>query len=354
VKVERLLPDWIASWKEYMSNSEAPAIYNEWVGVSMVASVLERKTYLTWDKRVYPNFYIVLVGPPGCRKGTAMTPGRTLLEEATVNIAADATTKEKLASRLQEASDNFTAMDGQVHGYAAMTIYSEEFTVFLGYGNIELMQWMSDWYDCKDIWKYETKHQGVNEVAGVWVNLIGATTPELLQESLPRESFGGGLNSRIIYVYANKKDKLVLFPFLKPGQEKHKHSLMRDLQLIRLTNGEFKPDESYLKCWEDWYPHQHGNAMNDDKMAGYQERRPTHLHKIAMVMNASRNADGMILTKTDFTMALDLLTRTEANMQRTFAGVGKSLMAVTMNRILKQLKYINYKIDLNMMQMRGS
>jgi len=133
------LEDWYEGWLHYMKDSEAPLLYNKWVAISMLAAVLERKVFLSWDKLIYPNFYIVLVGPPGCRKGTAMSPGRAVLDEMNVKLAADATTKEKLASRLEDATDNFEAADGQIYPYAAMTIFSEEFTVFLGYGNVCLL-----------------------------------------------------------------------------------------------------------------------------------------------------------------------------------------------------------------------
>ena len=333
------LDDWYEGWLHYMKDSEAPLLYNKWVAVSMIAAVLERKVYLPWDKHIYPNFYIVLVGPPGCRKGTAMSPGRKVLDEMNVKIAADAITKEKLASRLEEATDNFETMDGQIHSYAALTIFSEEFTVFLGYGNVELMQWLSNWYDCLDHWKYETKHQDVNEIAGVWVNLVGATTPELLQESMPRESFGGGLNSRIIYVFADKKEKLVIFPFLnKDSNIDLRESLSMDLQKLRMYSGEVIADQSYLNAWEKWYPAQQGLAIgDDDRMAGYVERRPTHIHKLAMVFNASRGG-GLTLTDVDFRRAVELLEETERRMANTFAGVGKSQLSSIMNRVLQYLR----------------
>ena len=333
------LEDWYEGWLHYMKDSEAPLLYNKWVAISMLAAVLERKVFLSWDKLIYPNFYIVLVGPPGCRKGTAMSPGRAVLDEMNVKLAADATTKEKLASRLEDATDNFEAADGQIYPYAAMTIFSEEFTVFLGYGNVELMQWLSNWYDCLDHWVYETKHQDINELQGVWVNLVGATTPELLQESMPRESFGGGLNSRIIYVYAERKEKLVIFPFLNRDKNiELKEQLSTDLQKLRLYSGEAIPDQSYLDAWEKWYPAQQNLGIgDDDRMSGYVERRPTHVHKLSMVFNASRGGD-LRITDVDFKRAIGLLEETERKMANTFAGVGKSQFSSIMNKVLQYLR----------------
>lgn len=327
----RELPDWIEGWMKYMSNSEAPLLYNKWVAISMIAAVLERKVWLVWDKKIYANFFIILAGPPGGGKGSAMEPGRIMLDELSINIAADCSTKEQLVRRLNAPSSNFE-YDGQVYPYSAMTVFSEEFTVFLGYGNVELIQWLSNWYDCRDPWEYETKHQGKDLINGLWVNLIGATTPELLQESLPRESFGGGLNSRIIYVYAPGRGKMIIFPHKKLGQPKIWNKLNIDLQEIKLTVGEYKADKTYEKIWEEWYPKQRSHPLTqDNQMMHYASRRPTHVHKLSMIMNASRGGK-MILTNEDFKRAKKVLLETERHMKKTFAGVGKSKFAATLHK----------------------
>jgi hypothetical protein len=339
MELKRELPDWIDRWLMYRDNSEAPIIFSKWVAISVIAAALERKIYLVWDKYIYANFYIVLVGPPACRKNDAMGPGRDILDEVKVKIAADATTKEKLADRLQEATDNFEGTEGLgLIAHSSLTIYSEEFTVFLGYGNQDIMPWLCDWYDCRKKWNYQTRHQGEVIVDNVWLNIIGATTPELLQAILPRESFGSGLNSRIIYVYADKKEKIVLFPFATDDNDKLYNKLLSDLNLIRLTRGECKPDESYLKRWSEWYPTQDKMSFSEDaRMVGYIGRRPTHLHKLAMVMNVSRSG-GLLLTEQDFNRALETLEEVESNMQRAFAGIGKSSTASVMNAVLSFLR----------------
>ena len=67
------------------------------------------------------------------------------------------------------------------------------------------------------------------------------------------------------------------------------------------------------------------------------ERRPTHIHKLAMAFNASRGG-GLTLTDVDFDRALGLLSETERHMSKTFAGVGKSQFASVMNRMLQLIR----------------
>ena len=76
----RLVPDWIESYLEATDNTEPPILYRTWTAVSVIAAVLQRKVFLEWHTRIFPNMYIVLVGPPGrCRKGTAMVPVQKML-----------------------------------------------------------------------------------------------------------------------------------------------------------------------------------------------------------------------------------------------------------------------------------
>ena len=94
--------------------------------------------------------------------------------------------------------------------------------------------------------------------------------------------------------------------------------LNQDLQHIRMMSGEFKPQQSFLDAWEIWYPKQFNNALkNNEKMHGYLERRPTHLLKLSMIINASRNGD-MKLTDEDFILSLALLEEVEVKMPQTF------------------------------------
>ena len=103
-------------------------------------------------------------------------------------------------------------------------------------------------------------------------------------------------------------------------------------------SGEATATDQYLKCWEKWYPQQQNIGLGeDDRMIGYVERRPTHVHKLAMVFNASRGGD-LRLDECDFKRAVGLLEETERKMANTFAGVGKSQFASIMNRVLQYLR----------------
>src|SRR3990170_8200696 len=74
--------DWLSSYLEYTDNTEPPASYHLWTGISVISGVLQRKVWMEWGHElIYPNMYVVLIGPSGrCRKGTAMNIGKGLLK----------------------------------------------------------------------------------------------------------------------------------------------------------------------------------------------------------------------------------------------------------------------------------
>ena len=132
----RKLSNWLDTWMKYTENTEPPELYRLWCGVSTVAAVLQRKCYLCWglNTSLYPNMFIVLVGPSGARKGTAMAPAKFMLDKLGIRVSADATSASKLINFIMKSS----TVDSSVHGtklasyahHCSVTIFSEELSVF--------------------------------------------------------------------------------------------------------------------------------------------------------------------------------------------------------------------------------
>lgn len=332
----RRLKNWLDGYMAYTSNTEPPILYRKWIGISVLAACMQRKLVLELGTlRFYPNMYIVLVGPSGkCRKGVAMGPGFSLLSELGIKMAAEAITREALIRELQSTNLDTAYPDGLITTHSSLTIYSQELTVFLGYNNLQLMSDLTDWYDCREKWTYRTKNQGTDIIEGVWVNLIGATTPDLIQSTLPTDAIGGGLTSRMIFVYEDKKAKSVAIPGLTEEQKALRESLRYDLERILTIKGTFKITDEFAEMWIDWYNAQEGHPpFQSPHFAGYIERRPNHVLKLSMILSMSRS-DDLIITSGDLTEAIKLLTETERKMPHTFSGYGKNQLVDVMNQVM--------------------
>lgn len=340
----RKLTDWIDSYLSYTYNSEPPELFHLWVAISTIASALERKCIINWGPlRFHPNMYIVLCAPPGkARKGTAMSYGENFLTKMGIKLAAESATREALVRFIMEAFDTeVDEITGEMYHHSSVTIYSPELTVLLGYKQQQLMMDLTDWFDCgrgpEGVWTYRTKHQGVDEIIGIWVNLLGATTPDLLRSTLSLDAFGGGLTSRMIFVFEEDKRKSCPAPFLTPQEIQIGEDLYYDIEQIHLLKGQFKPNSEFIDLWVEWYMAQDRKQIFEDPhLAPYCERRPVHIMKLSMILSASRS-DSMVMTASDLQRAINLLERTELKMPKTFSGIGKSPHAEVLSKVMAEI-----------------
>ena len=324
----RNLPDWLDAFMLLTENSEPPILFRKWTAISTIASALQRKVRMELGLSLtfYPNLYIILVGPSATGKGTAMKYASDIVEQvSSIRLSAQATSLQALIRRMKET--NLTDIDintGEQQFHSSLTIFSTEFTVFLGYHNKELIAALCEWYDCHSRWSYETIARKKEEVIGVWVNLLGGTTPDSIQSSLPLESIGGGLTSRIIFVYEDKREKLVICPTKTEREIDLQQMLIHDLEKISLLSGNMNYTSDWLDLYTVWCKEADVNPpFYDKKFDGYCGRRRKHLISLSMVCCASRTHN-MIMTSDDLQRAIKLLAEVEVKMGRVFKGMGQS------------------------------
>ncbi len=332
---ERNLPDWLDAFMLLTEDSEPPILFRKWTGIFTIASAMQRKCRIDIGISLtfYPNFYIVLVGPSATGKGTVMKYAYDIIKQIpTIRLSAQATSLQALIRRMKET--NLTDIDmetGQQYFHSSLSIFSNEFTVFLGYHNRELIAALCDWYDCHDRWIYDTIKRDKEEVIGVWVNLLAGTTPDNIQSSLPVEAIGAGLTSRIIFVYEEEKNKLVVFPTSSQREIELQQYLIHDLEQISLLSGCFKFTENASGYYSEWCHMSDVNPpFHDTKFDGYCGRRRNHLLSLAMVCSASRGND-LVLTEDDIKRASTLLSEVEVKMGLTFRGIGRSDISSLIN-----------------------
>ncbi len=331
----RIFDNWLDAYVDYTEDSEPSRLYRKWVGISTIAAVLKRKTWLSLWTKIYPNFYIVLVGPSGARKGTAMNQAAPMLQTLNINMAAEALTREALIREMSKATDSYITDANETYHHCSLTVFAEELAVFLGQNNIQLLSDLTDWFDCKSVWTYRTKNMGTDVIEGVWLNLLGAITPGILRNSLPQDAIGGGLTSRIIFIYAPGLEKPVPLSELDPDRQV---DLIKDLEEIGLIAGEFKLEENFIDYYSEWYIK---NTMNPpfkiEHFEGYNQRKALHTLKLSMITSVAKS-NRMVITIEDFKEANRLMTEAERLMPNVFEGYGRrenaDLIPQLMNAIM--------------------
>lgn len=341
--MSRRLPDLIEAYLEYTKNTESPLAYHLWSGLAVVASVMERKVYMQWGhSQIFPNLYVVLIGPSGARKGEPLMIARDLMETAGVNSVAEAITKQALIKRVRDSIGQFDD-DGQIVMQCAVTVVAEELAIFLGEGDAGFLADLTNWYDARSKWTYETKHSGIDEILGVCVNILASMAPDWIPLSIPQGAIGGGFTSRIIFVVESRKGRNISNPNLLKIDTELLEDIRADLERVKQLVGPMTFDPTALSTYEKWYVREEERAasgrppLTDPRFSGYVARRATHVKKVAMVICAARS-DSMIVIKEDFDRALRILENTERTMQDVFGKVGRSVYVEQTQAVMDFIK----------------
>lgn len=324
----RLLPNWIQSYLAYTAESESPEEYHKWVAISVIAGALRRRVFFQMGYfNLYPNQYVVMVGPPGrCKKSTAMRIGRTLLGAVPdLKFTTDSVTRERLIQDLTQAHSD---------GHSSMTAYSSELATLLTSSGMDMVAFLTDIYDSPPEWSHQTKMGGTNKIKAPYLNLIAATTPDWIAKAMPMDTVGIGLTSRIVFVYQDTPRVKDPFPVLSPEQVELQKLLLHDLHQLAMFGGEFQLDKVAKKFYSDWYKSrlEKPNPTGDNRLDGYFERKPMHVLKLAMVVSAALKNE-LLLTETDIAASLGLLGEIEEKMPKVFANVGKNPLSADIDAV---------------------
>ena len=348
--MSRHFSDWLRAYCDYASYSEAPRHMHFWSGASALASTLQRRVwvdmgYFKW----HCNMYIILVAPPGIvSKSTTSNTAMSLARGITsVRFGPDAVTWPALVQSFAEAAETFPLGD-MLYPQCALTLEASELGNLIDPQNRELIDLFVSLWDSKTgAFEKKTKSSGNDKVENPWINLIACTTPGWIAANFPESVISGGFTSRCLFIYADKKEKLVAYPgrHTPANIEETRLKLIDDLGHIATSiTGEYKLTEEAFLWGERWYV-VHNRAppealKNDERFATYLARKQTHIHKLAMILAASRR-DDLIIDVEDLELAFTMITDLEEAMPKVFAKIGRSETSIHAERFIDFVKLQN-------------
>uniref|UniRef100_A0A6H1ZWC0 Putative primase n=1 Tax=viral metagenome TaxID=1070528 RepID=A0A6H1ZWC0_9ZZZZ len=343
----RYLPNWIDGYMELMLNTEPARLFDLWTAYSVIAAALRRKVYLQLGRLTYfPNIYCVFVAEPGvARKTQAVKYGVELLSTIPeIKMSSDSATKEAMTDDIFDSGLDALMPDNSNMRHSSLNIISKEFESFLGQKkeNTRMLMALTDLYDCPDEWSSRTRHSGSTKIIRPWLNLIAATTPDSLASSLPASAVGGGLTSRILFIWADKKKRPVAIPSMTPKELILKDHLIKDLYVISRISGEYVMTADCINHWQIWYDQfdedESGNRICADKsFNGWYSRKPTFIIKIAILRSAAE-ADTRVVQWRHIEEALQAVRDVELVMGNAFKAIGKSEITAEVDTVLQLVR----------------
>lgn len=339
--------DWIKEYMDYTAHLESPTKFHFWTAVSTIAGALRRQVWIPqFNYDWTPNFYIILVGPPGvAAKSTSISVGRRLLDQVPgVTIGPSSLSWQSLVDAFNDATYGITdPSTGESYGISPLTCNISELGTFLKTNDRDFVQFLTDIWDSPLNWKRRLRAEGEINIPAPWLNVIGATTPSWLADNYPERLIKEGLTSRIVFAYGDKKrhhqaylDDAVDVKKLKAQQLKLADDLCQMAQLIGPM--ELAPDARAwgVKWYEDLWTNRPLN-LTSDRFDGYIARKQTMIHKLAIVLQLA-TGDNMVVSLENLQKAEQIITAQEDDMQIIFESLGVVPQRVHMLLVLQTIK----------------
>lgn len=332
--------DFFSTYMDYvnLNRSEAPATFHRWTLAGSIGALLGRNVYLPFGNgMIYPNQFVMLMGPPGARKGTALSYSKTLLRGMGFNrFAKDRTSKERFLMDMKQFDDMHEMKEEDLEvlrldAPSESFIMSGEFVDFVGPANDMFLMMLTNLWD--NLPEYEhPKIQGKSIfVDKPVVNLLSGATPQTFSMAVPPESLETGFLSRMILVHGDPTGVKVPWP---PVPDKEVAAVLKDhLSDIRRLAGTITVNRGAWLLAEKIYDAE--IPVDDIRFRHYMQRRHTHLLKLAIVMCCSELR--YEVEEQDLIRANTMLALAEKNMPRAMGEFGASRHADSNGKILSFL-----------------
>lgn len=340
------MANWLADFVDYANCGEAPEKILYWVGVGTLAGALRRKVWI--DQEIFqwtPNFYIIIVGPPGTiKKSTSLDLGvsRLLRQVPDIDLGPQIVTWQQLVTHMAE-SRMTQLVEDQEFSHSSVTISISEFGSFFDAQDQKMIDVLTDMWDGKiSVLQKETKTNGNDEVVNPWINILACTTPRWMAKNFSEDLIGTGFGSRPIFLYAAEAQADVAYPARrvnKTEQTLKRQNLVRGLCEIAEYAGEYKLTEAAYAWGEQWYMKYRANQrlLGDSLEAGFRDRLQTHLHKLAMVLSASQG-NFPVIDQHHLEEANARLQTLDADAKQIFGFVGQSSVSKNAKMLVSVIK----------------
>lgn len=329
------------NYRIFCAGNEANPTYHIFSGLAALSAITQRRIWIDQGYfKIFPNLYIVLVGPAGGRKTTAMDIAAGLIDKLqTVPYTTDCVTKEKLIMDIRAEERTLAEMpelykkEG-MHVVSPMALFLTELSDFLGPSSIGMINFLTAVYD-RSVYVYKTKNKGSEKLIGPYLTILACTTPEWITTYLRSDVISGGFSRRTLFVYEWEEGRRIPWPTVTPDMILAWEAAMSHCRKLQQLSGPMKWSDEAKRFYEDWYINL--KIPTDDTIRGYYKSKHIQLLKVSMLLSLSESTD-MVLERRHLEFGLELLKLAEANLLKVFQGMGRNELHAVANKALDYLR----------------
>ena len=344
-------PSFITEYLEATKETTSPEIFQLWSAIGCVASALGRRVWWRMNHKtppLFPNMFVMLVGPPGSGKSQAIDPAQAIMNKIPgIKIAPDTITREQFFRRMAQALEARDSLDPNSPVPELDSTYcvvNSEVGNFIPRQDTVFMRMLARMYDCPATFKYVSKHGSGKEntddhIESPCLNIIGGVQPPWIREALPQEAFDLGFPARLVLVHS----ALVIQPEVADEEPDDTFTYTEDnpilvrlagrLRKIAQLRGRFKMTPEARTYLQDFIAGTKSPPPSHSKLASYNTRRWFHLTKLAMIVSAARRTD-LLIVEDDIAQAETYLVEAERTMPAALHAAGDNPLRPQMDRVL--------------------
>lgn len=328
------------TWNE---GTEVPENYYFWSGISALSSMVNGQVWINMGRfRIFPNMYIVLLGPPANGKTSALRRAEYIVRSVgDITLSAQSETAEGLVRFMRDKCVKQLDLPSGTVPFTPISLYLSELSNFLGKDPAGMIDLLTGIWDCGgDEFHRRTKGQGEDMLPRPNVNLIAGTTQDWITTYLKTDIVGGGFTRRVIFVPEPMGDdtKRVPWPEDTPDMLRARDNCISYGLVLRQMKGEFKYAPGARHFYETWYNTR--PIPREPDIRGYHKSKPALVLKTSMLVALSEKPE-LVVTKEHIETALTLLAATEGNLNRVFQAIGRNELNSIAMRVLDMLNNSN-------------
>lgn len=272
----------IRIWLRMMKITEVPTTYQICVFLSAIGALLRRHVWFDQQLwRIWPNLNILLVGPSGIGKDTAIDQGEWLLRSVNYDRITGGRTIEYFIAEMAEMGDP-----------AACVVLAPELTAFLGQRDYQksMVQDLTNILTTKDYLNVSQRSAPSRIIVRPTVTMMAGSTEEWLHKAMPDGSLEGGFLPRFLIVceeYASRHVPLVKFSLTLEEREEfakaREEIVLRTQELLEKFS---RPQEILIlsdarDIYTNWYCNRH--KMFSKVVRPYANRSRDQVLRVAML-----------------------------------------------------------------------
>lgn len=278
--------DWIDNFVDATDGS--PKLFRKWTAITILSGMLGRKVWTDANgRRIYPNLYTILVGPPAIGKSIALKSAeKTWRSYVDVNLLIHTTLLEALKYMIKHNNTILLLHDLETLAKNREECYSILATIY-------------DTPDKVSFLRSNTIHADTT-IIDPSLTVLAATQLQTIHDTFPQYLWDMGMMGRFLFICATAREDNVNREY-----SKRRISNVDFIQPTRMTWSA----EAQINI-NSWHKHLPPTVIMPPKLQSYYSRKTIHGIKLSMISAISRE-EGMEVTNSDVDRARSWLAEME-------------------------------------------